>query len=180
MNIIVNAFINTLKFCFAKKNVALWPNGPTGKDYARGLVRRQGMGSYIVGFRGLRSVRNFLADCNWRRCFPPNALRRPGCTYYVAEIPRKYNALTGVVRIRDLSRQELLRLIVVDGPHGPELRLSGDGGQGCSAVGTDVVYAIVEDGMLSTWYPGPLTAPVPADVRDVPRALWSEDWAVKY
>ncbi len=174
MKIIKDAIHSLIEFCQSKIETELWPSGPTGSEYLEGLVRispeGETRGSFVEGLDTLDKTIKFLNSLSWERVTVPNSIQFGNSEYYQAVLPDGYVAFQNVIRLKDAQQDVNINW----GKHGDELTSRSSGGRRP----TKVVSAIVEDGMLSTWYPGEFTARSPEILPDS-RKEWNEDWAVK-
>lgn len=180
-DVVNNAIRGLLEFCKSKIGEALWPNGPTGAAYLDGLVRVDAngvnRGSYVKGLDTLDKTLDFLRGLSWQPVVPAPGTSRKGCQYYMASIPEEYLAYQGVV---SLAQARKLGLVVkaVAGAHGDELVARCNFGGGEHLPFASHITLIVEGGMMSTWYPGVLTAAMPKEI-PLDQGKWSRHWAVK-
>ena len=112
------------KLCdFCQVSGALWPNGPTGKQYLDGLVRvDQGgnnRGSWVNGLTSFTATLEFLIGLDWKVAddVPENA-RRAGCEYYQAQMVFG-SGFVGVISVADARAMDL-KVEAVGGKHGTE------------------------------------------------------------
>jgi hypothetical protein len=86
-------------------------------------------------------------------------------------VPKGYKAFSNIGLVGDFDLEKLTTRV---GKHGKEIVIASE----FEAVPTDTLCAIVEDGMLSTWYPGDFTAK--ADHPLPPKKDWKPNWTVKF
>ncbi len=172
--IIRNAITQLFIFCQSKLESSLWPSGPTGEEYIDGLVRvspdGETRGSFVNGLDTIDKTIAFLNSLSWEKVNVSDSIQFGRSEYYQAVLPDEYVAFQNVVCLKDTQQD----VIINSGKHGDELiTMTADGRRP-----TKVVSAIVEDDMLSTWYPGDFTALSPK-VLPLSRKEWDDEWAVK-
>jgi hypothetical protein len=157
---IKDAINGITKLCQKNWGVPLWPNGPTGEQYFKALSRRDSdgnpIGSYVEEIRTTEEAFEFLKSQQWNTFSPIAGTGKPGCKYYICSPcnpPRKL--IVSAISLGDAIANHLT-ISIKNGQHGWELVTSGNH----YGRTTDIVVAIVEDGMLSTWHPGYPLAPV--------------------
>ncbi len=153
-------------FCEKNINTELWPNGPTGEQYLQGLTRRDTegnpIGSWVDEIFTLGDLNEFMLSLtNWEEFVPASGAARPGCTYIKAQIPAGWTAWCGAIP-HLVAEAEGLSVQRRQGLHGEEL--VAEYAEGVMA--TNIAVFIIEDGMLSTWHPGPAMAPLGDAVSD--------------
>lgn len=155
-----------------------------GPDYVQGLVRvtpdGTNRGSFIEGVDSLDATRTLLTDrLVWNEIDHadlPKGAAIPVATYFRAIVPEGMVGRTGILTLGSLDFARRSRVKLVEGSHGPEMVLDWEG----PLAETNEVWAIVgNDGLLWTWYPGPLTPRLTADLVDDIRLLLEGDWVGK-
>ena len=177
INVILSAIEALRVFCLSKMDVALWPNGPTGHDYWMGLSRRNadgtGRGSYVDQITMPQDIAVLASAMTDIAEFTPLKGAMPNCQYFRGTLPLGYSAVVGAISL-DEALDLGLDVHVSNGVHGLELSAKSP-----VVIGAATVVFIIEDGMLSTWHPGPVFAPVPKEGISLLAAGWDGDWAVK-
>lgn len=155
-----------------------------GPDYVQGLVRVKpdgtNRGSFIEGIDSLDATRTLLTEqLVWtevNHADLPKGAAIPVATYFRATVPEGMVGRTGMLTFGSLGLAQRSQAKLVEGSHGPEMVLDWDG----PLAETNEVWAIVgNDGLLWTWYPGPLTPRLTADLVDDIRLLFEGDWVGK-
>lgn len=176
---VIEAIDGLLSFCEKKSETALWPNGPTGTEYAEGLVRVKpdgsNRGSFVEGLDDLDKTVSFLKELDFKQVEVSPEVQYKKSLYFQATLPEGYRAFTGVLTVEG-ARKKGLDVKVIEGSHGDELQTRGS-----SLSETNIISVIVDDGMMSTWYPGSFTAanPDPEHKLSADPADWLEELAVK-
>jgi hypothetical protein len=158
-NVVVKALSDRQKWAYRQGDAPLWPNGPTAIDYVNGLVRKPGMGSYVlssgVQMENLYQVEELFSTLNWVEHHPVDP--KPGNTYYQAKIDDEsiFSAFQGACLLGTLDVVEVKTVRVRKGPHGLELYMEGGKPQR-----TSTITAIVDGDGLVTWHPGATTPPL--------------------
>jgi hypothetical protein len=174
---VLQSFTKLVKFCTAKIDTPLWPNGPTGQQYLDGLTRRdkdgKPRGSWVEQVKALADIPNLIIDAEYAFEFTPEAAKE-GCRYFSLGLTTDIDAFVNVMRVAD-AKLKGYEILVRDGDHGKEL-ISHIPEAGWERV--HFITVIVEDGMMSTWFPGPVFHPTPQEF-PVDQAEWDGEWPVK-
>ena len=163
-------------FCTENNDKPLWPSGPTGKEYLEGIVRvspeGEARGSYVKGLDSLEKTVEFLTDLDWKQIEVSKEVQHKQSQYFQAVSPPWCECFENIARLGDVD--DVDKVQIRDGSHGDELVVTTEGGK----QPTEIISTIVEDGMMSTWYPGQFTARSPETI-PLNREEWNKDWAVK-
>ena len=177
-NTVRDAARDLVILCTKSETNEMWPGGPTGKDYLQGLVRvdsdGHGRGSYVEGLSSLNATLAYLGELEWEEVEVHDSIKFGACKYYQAKAPSDRPAWLNIMRLGDVPNSRLNDVCVSKGAHGDELKMLSNG----EAVRTDIISCIIEDGVMSTWYPGEFTARSPEVIPEDNRE-WSNHWAVK-
>jgi len=181
---IKTAINNLIRFCNEKADQPLWPNGPTGSDYLRGLVRvdEDGVnrGSFVEELTTLDKTVSYLLSLDWEEVFPPASAVKEGCRYFRASAYKRSNfAWTGIMTLE--QARQLYPVGVVEGDHGDELVawMVENDDDDIPFSTTEDIHFIMEGDMMATWYPGPITPPIPEDFDLHAEDDWDPSWPVK-
>ena len=161
-----------IEFCDKNADVTVMPN-TTGKEYLDGM-RRINRGSYVVRLNTLDKTWEFLRSLNWMPIAVPRDIQYKKCTYFQSTLPEDYSALTGIVTLAE-ARKLNLTVTINKGAHGDELVCGDFNGE---LQPTYIVSCIIEEGKMTSWYPGDFTAWSPPTIPTNPEE-WNENWAVK-
>ncbi|MBP9828252.1 hypothetical protein KBC55_03820 [Patescibacteria group bacterium] len=169
----VSAAIESLK-----QSVA---DGKTEAKHLDGLVRVNDVtgnrGSYVENISTLDDTVALLTETlefeeKFETDLPPTAFFFKA-RYFHVKLPTGLIGRTGVKLYGDLTDNERKLVRLVDGAHGPELVMPWQG----ELEKTSDIWVIVgkEDGMLWTWYPGPITPRQTAELSpDIEKMLAGE------
>ena len=162
-NIVSSALRARVDWASDQPKKPLWPNGPLPMEYIDGLIRKPGMGSYVLRNKSpmeiIDEVGRMLLDVEWEETTPPLAMTKEGHKYYTGYLPLKgefgeYEGFEAVSLLDELETSQLDQVRVRKGLHGLELCMPG------SPRPTRSIVAITDADGLVTWYPGRLTPPI--------------------
>ena len=163
---------------YCKWSHPLWPEGPTGEQYMDGIVRYKGegdtRGSYVVGLDSYGKTVEFLLGLYWERVQVDSTIQFGTCMYFQAQVPPGYKAIQDIMLVRDVHPKQGLE--IRKGLHGDELVLKRT--DTIESFLTNKISCIIEDSMLSTWFPGDFTARSPEKI-ECERSEYNPYWAVK-